>query len=332
MKKNSYTKLYQNIMSGVSLAFPILILGTFILAVNSLLITTSHFNIENLGHIILKLVAPITAYGITDKIHSKRTAVYVMLLVFIDNRSSILTAILYSIVFGSSIKAIETKTDKFQSFPLYNTIFIPFVFLFGTLISIIFGKALLVLDDFMYITINNEYIKLLILIALSVGIVLDLGGPINKITSLIANSLFLRGFHQAIIVKMSAGMIAPIGIGIAKLLYKSSRKEGKALIRNGLIFYTEELISYQEKEPFRIKISTISGVVIDALLIYKYKIHGYAVQGGIIMSLTYKPLTKYLMSILISSIIVCIIYLVFPFNENKVDNEEFDLENYLEEI
>ncbi len=101
----------------------------------------------------------------------------------------------------------------------------------------------------------------------------DMGGPVNKSAYAFATGLIVSQVYAPMAAVMAAGMVPPLGLALATLLFKNrfsldEREAGGATAVLGLAFITEGAIPYAAKDPLR---------VIPALMI------GAAVTGAISM-------------------------------------------------
>jgi PTS system fructose-specific IIC component len=140
----------------------------------------------------------------------------------------------------------------------------------------------------------------------------DLGGPINKAAYTFGVGLLSEGAYGPMAAIMAAGMVPPIGMGIASLLARSKfsepeREAGKAALVLGLCFISEGAIPFMAKDPLRvIPASMVGGALTGALSMY-FGVQLMAPHGGLFVLLipnavNHVPL--YLLSIAIGSLAV----------------------------
>jgi PTS system fructose-specific IIC component len=92
----------------------------------------------------------------------------------------------------------------------------------------------------------------------------DLGGPINKAAYAFSVGLLASSSYAPMAATMAAGMVPPIGLGIATFLARrkfaqSEREAGKAALALGLCFISEGAIPFAAKDPLRVIPASIAG-------------------------------------------------------------------------
>lgn len=325
-------------MTGVSQSFIILLIGSILLAIHSIL---KSFNIDSqylvmlnvISNQILLLVFPVAGYGISKSIYNNNSGIISLLILVISRHPSMLFTVFVAFIIPLLAKQIDRYSQKYET-SIVRTIFIPV--LYGLIIlSLILGvKPLLrYIDNIILSLLSNTIIRILFMFIIGVGVIWDLGGPVNKTTSMIANAFYVQGLTQAAVVKMTSGIITSVGIGLALLV--SNKKGGMKLIVDGLCFYNESLMPYQQKDRRRVLTSSVLGVITASMLIVLLDVDGYAIQGGLITAITYKPLTSYLLSLFTGIIVTMLTYLILGVSSKEKiieEKEEFNLEEYLEEI
>ncbi|WP_028391423.1 PTS fructose transporter subunit IIABC [Bacillus cihuensis] len=141
---------------------------------------------------------------------------------------------------------------------------------------------------------------------------IDMGGPINKaaftfgIAAIEAQSF---GPHAAV---MAGGMVPPLGIALATILFKhkfsdTEKKSGFTNIFMGASFITEGAIPFAAADPIRVIISSVIGAATAGGLSMLFKVTLPAPHGGIfVVPLVNHPLF-YILAILIGSLVTGII-------------------------
>jgi len=118
----------------------------------------------------------------------------------------------------------------------------------------------------------------------------DLGGPVNKAAYTFGVGLLSTETYMPMAAIMAAGMVPPIGMGLATFLRRSrfvqaEREAGKASFVLGLCFISEGAIPFAAKDPLRvIPISMIGGAVTGALSMW-FGIKLMAPHGGLFVLL-----------------------------------------------
>lgn len=158
-----------------------------------------------------------------------------------------------------------------------------------------------------------------VLLGLLVGgmMAVDMGGPVNKAaytvgTLSLADSL-TSGGSTVMAAVMAAGMVPPLAVFVATILYKNkfSQEERDSGITNivmGLSFITEGAIPFGAADPARAIPSFIVGSALTGALVGLSGIKLMAPHGGIfVIGLTNNPIL-YLVYVLIGAVVSGIIF------------------------
>ncbi|EGH31827.1 phosphotransferase system PTS, fructose-specific IIB subunit:PTS fructose IIC component, partial [Pseudomonas syringae pv. japonica str. M301072] len=158
--------------------------------------------------------------------------------------------------------------------------------------------------------------------AILLGVVLgammcvDLGGPINKASYAFSVGLLASQSYAPMATAMAAGMVPPIGMGIATILARrkfaqSEREAGKAAFVLGLCFISEGAIPFAAKDPLRvIPASVVGGALTGALSMY-FGCKLMAPHGGLFVMLIPNAINHallYLLAIIAGSVLTGVIY------------------------
>lgn len=158
--------------------------------------------------------------------------------------------------------------------------------------------------------------------AILLGVVLgammcvDLGGPINKASYAFSVGLLASQSYAPMATAMAAGMVPPIGMGIATILARrkfaqSEREAGKAAFVLGLCFISEGAIPFAAKDPLRvIPASVVGGALTGALSMY-FGCKLMAPHGGLFVMLIPNAINHallYLVAIIAGSVLTGVIY------------------------
>ena len=158
-----------------------------------------------------------------------------------------------------------------------------------------------------------------VLLGLLVGgmMAVDMGGPVNKAayvfgTSTLASTVSTGG-SPVMAAVMAAGMVPPLAVFIATLLYKhkfteEERDSGLTNIVMGLSFITEGAIPFGAADPARAIPSFIVGSALTGALVGLSGIKLMAPHGGIfVIGLTNNPIL-YLVYVLIGAVVSGLIF------------------------
>lgn len=158
-----------------------------------------------------------------------------------------------------------------------------------------------------------------VLLGLLVGgmMAIDMGGPVNKAayvfgTGTLAASV-TNGGSVVMAAVMAGGMVPPLAVFIATLLYKNKftqeeRDSGLTNIVMGLSFITEGAIPFAAADPARAIPSFVAGSALAGALVGLAGIKLMAPHGGIfVIALTSNPVL-YLVFVIIGAIVSGVLY------------------------
>lgn len=158
-----------------------------------------------------------------------------------------------------------------------------------------------------------------VLLGLLVGgmMAIDMGGPVNKAayvfgTGTLAASV-ANGGSVVMAAVMAGGMVPPLAVFIATLLYKNKfsqeeRDSGLTNIVMGLSFITEGAIPFAAADPARAIPSFVAGSALAGALVGLAGIKLMAPHGGIfVIALTSNPVL-YLVFVLIGALVSGILF------------------------
>lgn len=137
----------------------------------------------------------------------------------------------------------------------------------------------------------------------------DMGGPINKAAYTFGIAMIAEGFltpHAAI---MAGGMVPPLGIALATILFKKKftvqeREAGKTNFILGASFITEGAIPFAAADPGRVIPSLVVGSAVAGALSMAFNIGIPAPHGGVfVIGVVDGSPWLYLLAIIIGSIV-----------------------------
>lgn len=160
--------------------------------------------------------------------------------------------------------------------------------------------------------------------AILLGVVLgammcvDFGGPINKASYAFSVGLLASQSYAPMAAAMAAGMVPPIGMGIASLLARhkfaqSEREAGKASFVLGLCFISEGAIPFAAKDPLRVIPASIAGGALTGALSMYFGCKLMAPHGGLFVMLIPNAINHallYLLAIVAGSLVTGVLYAV----------------------
>ncbi|RYJ62305.1 PTS fructose-like transporter subunit IIB [Pseudomonas songnenensis] len=159
-----------------------------------------------------------------------------------------------------------------------------------------------------------------ILLGLLLGTMMcvDLGGPVNKAAYAFSVGLLASQSYAPMAATMAAGMVPPIGMGIATLLARrkfaqTEREAGKAALVLGCCFISEGAIPFAAKDPLRVIPASIAGGALTGALSMAFGAKLLAPHGGLFVLLIPNAINHallYLVAILAGSLVTGVVYAV----------------------
>ena len=151
----------------------------------------------------------------------------------------------------------------------------------------------------------------------------DLGGPINKAAYAFSVGLLASQTTAPMAATMAAGMVPPIGLGIATFLARrkfaqTEREAGKAALVLGLCFISEGAIPFAAKDPLRVIPASIAGGALTGALSMLFGCKLVAPHGGLFVLLIPNAINHallYLVAILAGSLLTAVVYAVIKKSE-----------------
>jgi PTS system fructose-specific IIC component len=146
----------------------------------------------------------------------------------------------------------------------------------------------------------------------------DLGGPINKASYAFSVGLLASQSYAPMAAAMAAGMVPPIGMGIASVIARnkfaqSEREAGKAAFVLGLCFISEGAIPFAAKDPLRVIPASVVGGALTGALSMFFGCKLMAPHGGLFVMLIPNAINHallYLLAIVVGSVVTGVLYAV----------------------
>ncbi|MBF8676774.1 PTS fructose-like transporter subunit IIB [Pseudomonas fulva] len=153
---------------------------------------------------------------------------------------------------------------------------------------------------------------------------IDLGGPINKAAYAFSVGLLASSSYAPMAATMAAGMVPPIGLGLATFLARrkfaqSEREAGKAALALGLCFISEGAIPFAAKDPLRVIPASLAGGALTGALSMYFGCKLMAPHGGLFVLLIPNAINHaalYLLAIVAGSLLTAVVYALIKKNEN----------------
>ena len=292
--------IYKSIMSGVSNMLPFVIGGGILLALsfvverflgNDSTLFKLLFDIGAASfHFLIPVLAGFIAMSIADKPGFMPGAVAGYMA---SQGAGFLGGLIggflagYSIIFlKKATKNMSKQFDGMKSMVIYPIFGLAIT---GILMYFVIGPIFTQINIKVAAFLNSMgTVNAVILGALLGGMMsVDMGGPINKAAYTFSIGVFTDTGNGAFMAAvMAGGMVPPLAIALAMLLFKNrfDEKERQSTLSNfilGLSFITEGAIPFAAKEPLKVISSCIVGAAIAGGLTQFWNVSAPAPHGGI---------------------------------------------------
>ena len=140
----------------------------------------------------------------------------------------------------------------------------------------------------------------------------DMGGPVNKAAYVFGTASIAAGNYNIMAAVMVGGMVPPIAIALATLIFKNKftedeRKAGPTNFIMGLSFITEGAIPFAASDPLRVLPACVVGSAAAGALSMAFNCTLMAPHGGIFVFLTVGNPLLYLVSLAVGSAVGCVL-------------------------
>ena len=327
---NWKSKLYQDIMNGVSHMLPFVVGGGILLALSFLVErffsdTSPIYNLFSVGgKAAFGFLIPILAGYIAMSIGDRPALMPGMVAGFIAGQGAgflggLLGGFLagYVILFLKKItrnlpKSLE-GTKPMLIFPVFGLLLTSLGMIF--VISPVFTTINKAINGFLANMGTTNSILLGALLGAMMSV--DMGGPVNKASYTFSIGVFTDTGNGAFMAAtMAGGMVAPLAIALASSLFKNKfdEKEKKSAVTNyilGASFITEGAIPFAAKDPLRVIVSSVIGSAIAGGLTQAFGVKSPAPHGGIFILPAMESVDKalfFVLSVAVGSLVSAIIY------------------------
>lgn len=330
--------VYKHLLTGVSFMLPMVVAGGLLIALSFVFGINAHevpgtlpaalmqIGAEAAFKLMVPLLAGYIAWSIADRPGLAPGMIGGMLATILG--AGFIGGIVAGFLAGYSAKAISRWVRLPSSLEALKPILIiPLLAsLFTGLVMIyVVGQPVASMLAGLTQFLDNMGTTNAILLGLLLGgmMCVDLGGPINKAAYAFSVGLLSNQSFAPMAATMAAGMVPPIGLGIASLIARSKfaqseREAGKAALALGLCFISEGAIPFAAKDPLRvIPASVIGGALTGALSMY-FGCKLMAPHGGLFVLLIPNAINHallYLLAIAAGSLVTALIYAVLKRKE-----------------
>ena len=185
----------------------------------------------------------------------------------------------------------------------------------GLALFYVIGKPVAALNTAMLDFLNNMSGTNAILLGLVIGLMMafDMGGPINKAAYAFGTGTLAAGTGSMVMASvMAAGMVPPLGLALATLLFKNKftayeKEAGKAAWVLGLSFITEGAIPFAAADPLRVIPSIMIGSAVTGALSMAFKATLAVPHGGLFVFFAVENVIAYFLAIAIGTVVTAFI-------------------------
>ncbi|WP_024658589.1 PTS fructose-like transporter subunit IIB [Pseudomonas syringae USA007] len=329
--KQEKTGVYKHLLTGVSFMLPMVVAGGLLIALSFVFGITAFKEQGTLaaalmqigGEAAFKLMVPLLAgyiaYSIADRPGLAPGMIGGLLATTLG--AGFIGGIIAGFLAGYSAAAINRYARLPASvealkpiliIPLLSSLFTGLVMIY------VVGKPVAGMLEALTHFLDSMGTTNAILLGVLLGAMMcvDLGGPINKASYAFSVGLLASQSYAPMAAAMAAGMVPPIGMGIATILARrkfaqSEREAGKAAFVLGLCFISEGAIPFAAKDPLRvIPASVVGGALTGALSMY-FGCKLMAPHGGLFVMLIPNAINHallYLLAIVAGSVLTGVVY------------------------
>ncbi|WP_423749291.1 PTS fructose-like transporter subunit IIB [Pseudomonas sp. VD9] len=327
--KSEKTGVYKHLLTGVSFMLPMVVAGGLLIAL-SFVFGIHAFEekgtlaaaLKTVGDQAFMLMVPLLAgyiaYSIADR---PGLAGMIGGLLAGTLGAGFIGGILAGFLAGYCVKLITRAIRLPQSLEALKPILIiPLLASLFTGLAMIYlvgppvARLLTGLTDFLSTMGTTNAVLLGILLGGMMCV--DLGGPINKAAYAFSVGLLAASSGAPMAATMAAGMVPPIGMGIATFLARrkfaqTEREAGKAAMILGLCFISEGAIPFAAKDPLRVIPSSIAGGALTGALSMYFGCKLAAPHGGLFVLIIPNAMNHallYLLAIVAGSLLTGLVY------------------------
>jgi len=325
------TGVYKHLLTGVSFMLPMVVAGGLLIALSFVFGITAFKEPGTLaaalmqigGDTAFKLMVPLLAgyiaYSIADRPGLAPGMIGGLLASTLG--AGFIGGIIAGFLAGYSAKAINRYARLPASvealkpiliIPLLSSLFTGLVMIY------VVGKPVAGMLEGLTHFLDSMGTTNAILLGVLLGAMMcvDLGGPINKASYAFSVGLLASQSYAPMAAAMAAGMVPPIGMGIASVIARhkfaqSEREAGKAAFVLGLCFISEGAIPFAAKDPLRVIPASVAGGALTGALSMYFGCKLMAPHGGLFVMLIPNAINHallYLLAIVAGSLLTGVAY------------------------
>ncbi|MCQ2048349.1 phosphotransferase system, fructose-specific IIBC component [Stutzerimonas stutzeri] len=339
-QKGEKTGVYKHLLTGVSYMLPMVVAGGLLIALSfvfgieafkeegTLAAALMKIGGETAFQLMVPLLAGYIAYSIADRPGLAPGMIGGLLAGTLG--AGFIGGIIAGFVAGYAAKAVSRWIPLPASIEsLKPILIIPLLASLVTGLVMIYvvgtpvAKMLAGLTEFLDTMGTSNAILLGLLLGTMMCV--DLGGPVNKAAYAFSVGLLASQSYAPMAATMAAGMVPPIGMGIATLIARrkfaqTEREAGKAALVLGCCFISEGAIPFAAKDPLRVIPASIAGGALTGALSMAFGAKLLAPHGGLFVLLIPNAINHallYLLAILAGSLVTGVIYAVIKRSETQ---------------
>ena len=311
-KQGIGSRIYKDVMNGVSHMLPFVVGGGILLAISFLIETLlgkenpTYVLLNGIGgnafNFLLPILAGYIAYSIADRpalmpgmVAGIMASSGLSIVKAAENQAGagFLGALVGGFIAGYSILLLKKMTKKMPDsisglkpmliYPVFGLL------ITGAIMFVAINPGFVVINNTVNVFLNGlgTANKTLLGIVLGGMMAVDMGGPVNKASYVFSTGVLTSTGNGAFMAAtMAGGMVPPLGIALATTIFKNkfTEKERQSGITNyllGLSFITEGAIPFAAADPVRVIGSSILGAAVAGGLTQIFGISSMVPHGGI---------------------------------------------------
>lgn len=319
-------KVYNHLMNGVSHMLPFVVSGGVLIALSFLFgiysadPTSEQYNefahlLNTIGGTAMGLMVPILAAFIASSVGKQPALIpgFVTGMICVQGGSGFLGGIAAGFISGYVVLGLQKLLRNMpKSLDGLKAIFVL------PLLSVFLSGAIVYFLNIPMTNINTSMMDFLksfedsnpILLGIIVGSMsaFDMGGPVNKAAYVTGTALLAQGNYKFMAGVSAACIVPPLATGFAVLLFKKyyNKNEYNAGLVNfilGSTHITEGAIPFAAKDPIRMLPSLMVGSSVAAALTYLMQVEVPAPHGGFLVLPVVNGGFKWVIAILIGSLV-----------------------------
>lgn len=300
--KSSFKGVYQHVLTGVSYMIPAICLGGILQSFGTMLGGTGvgaaegtfAFMLYNGGSLTMSMVVPILAAYIAFSICDRPGIAPGLLigLLSVNFKIGFIGGIVGGLIVGYFIEFIKTKLPlpgnlksllPLLILPIIGGVF-SIVMMNYVLGPVLGGLQAALVEIFTTMTAGS---KMLFGIVLGVFMGVDLGGPVTKSATTVANGLVADGVYGPEGAKVCIGVVAPIALGLSSLIFskkkytQAEKDQGVSSIILGSAQVAEGGLPYLLRDPLRVMPCTIIGSAVTGAIAMYFDVGSSVMMGGL---------------------------------------------------